>query len=405
MSEEWAERQRHTNHLARRLAGHIFSKQEVTAQQLYGFSRLAWVTSSDRGEAATYVNSTKIPALADVMGVDFSSLTLRQVASQIAQSLDDDPLYDLVLGDSGFTNFYNSYRNSVLTWINDNFSALAPLYKSAYSAKNDNTRLKIIEAIADIPGIPQANRPDVKMRPEFFLTPAFFVLDPEIRFPLINGNRSVRKLLKELNVLNSGLLSQYKAMASLYGTGGIVDAADLDQVGGDLPDFLSTNDRPATKKLLEKKDVQDNRALPLKDESDIDVLNKAGTISQRRIHNQLTNKLIETLKIFTLLEGRNDCCMFDALVKNYDGKNNDLLIEVKSSVETPQVRMAIGQLFNYWYALKGCEDQHLAVLLPERPNKKISEFLKWLDIGLIWFESNRIRTEDEWIEKTLLRIT
>lgn len=135
-----------------------------------------------------------------------------------------------------------------------------------------------------------------------------------------------------------------------------------------------------------KEDTKTNRTLPLKDEADVEAIKSAGTINQRRIHNQITNKLRESLTKFTVFEGNSDSCMFDALVKDYDGKKNDLLIEVKSSTEPPHVRMAIGQLFDYWFTLKGDKEPHLAVLLPERPSKEIENFLNWLGVGLLWFE-------------------
>jgi len=398
MSEDWAERQRQTNRLARRLYGHLLVRSEVTARQLYGLSKLAWITNSYKGDTAAYIDSTKIPALGDVLGADLSNNSLNQVANRIAEQLGDATLIDLVIDHSGFTNFYKAYRNSVFTWVEDNLSTLVQLYKAAYDSKSEKARLKIVEAITELPGIPKANHPEQLMKPEYFLTPAFFMLDPEIRFPLINGNKWVQNLLNALNVSDSGLVSQYRAMVALYGKGGIVDAADLDQVGKDLPDFLTTNQRKATKKLLEKKSTEADGELPLKDEADVEAIKRAGTITQRRIHNQLTNKLRSLLTKFTLLEGKSDSCMFDTLVKQYDSDRNDLLIEVKSSIESPHVRMAVGQLFDYWFTLKGDEEPHLAVLLPKRPSKDVENFLKWVDVGLMWFENNRLCTEDKWLQ-------
>lgn len=398
MSVNWAERQRHTNRLARALANYLFSQKKVTARQLYGLSKLAWITNSYEGDSAAYIASTKIPALGDVVGEDFSNSSLKQVAKVISRQYGNASLVDLVVGHSGFTNFYKAYRNSVLLWIEANIVKLVPLYRAAYAANSEEERLKIIKSIAGLPGIPKANHPEQLMRPEYFLTPAFFMLDPEIRFPLINGNEWVQNLLNTLEVADSGLVAQYRAMVALYGQGGIVDAADLDQVGRDLPDFLSTNKRNATKKLLENKGTESEDELPLKDEADVEAIKKAGTITQRRIHNQLTNKIRVSLTKFTLLEGRSESCMFDVLVKNYDGDNNDLLIEVKSSVDSPHIRMAIGQLFDYWYKLKGDEEPCLAVLLPERPTKEMSIFLEWLGVGLMWFQNDRLCTTSKWLK-------
>jgi len=397
MSDDWAERQRHTNRLTRRLAGHLFMGTEVTSRQLYGLSKLAWITNSYEGQAAAYIRSTKIPALGDVFGKDFSSASLEHVAKEIAEELDDDSLIELICVHSGFTNFYKAYRNSVFSWIEDNHSVLLPLYKSAFNSQSEQERLNLINAITKLPGIPKANHPDQQMRPEYFLTPAFFILDPDIRFPLINGNEWVQNLLSALEVADSDLPSQYKALVRLYGEGGIRDAADLDQVRRDLPDILTTSKRKATIKLLEKKNTADGE-LPLKDEADVEAIRKAGSITHRRIHNQLTNNLKKSLTKYTLLEGKSQSCMFDVLVKRYNNTGNDLLIEVKSSAESPHVRMAVGQLFDYWFALKGEEEPHLAVLLPERPADEVVSFLQWMDVGLMWFVNHRLCAEDDWLD-------
>lgn len=398
MSVDWADRQRNTNRLVRKIAGHLFTLGDVSARQLYGLSKLAWITNSYEGDAAAYITSTKIPALADVLKTDLSNKSLDEVANLTASRFGDRSLKSLVAGHSGFTNFYKAYRNSVFLWIETNYSVLLPLYKAAYEARSDQDRLGIVRAMSRLPGIPKANHPEHQMKSAYFLTPAFFSLDPEIRFPLINGNEGVRNLLNALKVADADLLSQYRAMVGLYGEGGISDAADLDQVGRDLPDFLTTKEKKATKKLLERKNTAEGVDLPLKDEADVEAIRRAGTVTQRRIHNRLTNKLRNSLSRFTLMEGNNDACMFDVLVQRYDSEGNDLLIEVKSSSESPQIRMAVGQLYDYSFTLKGDKEPHLAILLPERPTDEGIKFLQWLDVGLIWFEDELLCTEDRWLE-------
>lgn len=396
MSVNWAERQRRTNQLARLLARYVF-QADATPRKLYGLSKLSWITDSYEDDAAAYIRSTKIPALADIFEEDYATASLQEVASDIARKLDSPMVGDLVRQHTGFTNFYKAYRNSVYRWIETNYAALAPMYQKALNSKTDERRLEVVEGILSLPGIPKANHEEQRMRPEYFLTPTFFMLDPEIKFPLINGNEWVKKLLDALEVSDLGLVEQYRAMVGLYGVGGIIDAADLDQVGRDLPSFLTTGSQKATKQLLQSKATGDDANLPLKDESDVESIKKAGSITHRRIHNQLTNKLRDSLSAFTLLEGRDPDCMFDALVKNYDGDKNDLLIEVKSSTEAPHVRMAVGQLFDYWVRLKGQDVHHLAVLLPERPGADVVTLLAWLEVGLMWFEGEKLCVGNDWL--------
>ena len=398
MSVDWANRQRNTNYLVRKIAGYVFNQSEVTPSQLYGLSKLSWITNSYEGENASYIASTKIPALEDIFDIDFKSSSLEQVSQDIALIMKEPSISKMVQEHTGFTNFYKAYRNSSLRWVETNFDTLLPMYKSAYVAKSNIDRKRLIQAIQQTPGIPKANHAEQLMRAEYFLTPTFFLLDKEIKFPLINGNDGVKDLLKALGVQGDDLLKQYTSMVKLYGTGGIEDAADLDQIGCDLPDFIETERKKAKKGLLENKETKNKNKLPLKDEEDVEVIRKAGTIKQRKIHNQLTNMIRTSLSKYTLLEGRNNSCMFDVLVQKYNQKQ-DLMIEVKSSLEQSNIRMAVGQLFDYWYALKGDEELHIAILLPEEPDSACVKFLEWMDIGLMWFKKDKLCTKTEWLKQ------
>lgn len=89
--------------------------------------------------------------------------------------------------------------------------------------------------------------------------------------------------------------------------------------------------------------------------------------------------------------------MFDVLVTSYDKAKNDLLVEVKSSIESAHVRMAVGQIFHYSFVLKDNKDPHLAILLPHQPSAEIVSFLQSRRIGLLWFENHKLCTEDSWL--------
>jgi hypothetical protein len=329
MSVDWANRQRQTNYLVRRIAGYVFQQPEITPSHLYGLSKLSWITDSYEGEDAKYITSTKIPALENIFDKDYKSLSLVQISKDIAATLNDSSIARMVQEHTGFTNFYKAYRNSSFPWVKSNFNTLLPMYRAAYVAKSNKDRKKLIQAIQKIPGIPKANHPEQLMKPEYFLTPTFFMLDEEIKFPLINGNNGVKDLLKALEVQGSDLVTQYTSMIKLYGLGGINDAADLDQVGSDLPDFIETPKKKAKKSLLKTKDTKNTNNLTLKDEADIEVIRKAGTIKQRQIHNQLTNMILSSLSNYTLLEGLDKSCMFDVLVQNYSQKEDLMLISVQ----------------------------------------------------------------------------
>jgi hypothetical protein len=389
VSESWAERQRETNRLVRAAADYLFGKPSISGDQLYGLCKLTWITSSFDGADASYVRSTKIPALGHIFSRNYDAFGLDQVAADIASITGKQGIKRLIRAGTGFTNFYKAYRNSARLWISDNRDHLVPLFKAAHKLKTDDEGASLIRKLERLPGIPKANHLEQLMRPEYLLTPAFFSLDPRLRFPLINGNEGVRNLLSRLDVANASLEEQYRSMTALYGKAGIKDAADLDQTGRDLPDFIEIRGHKPTKRLLEAKPTQSNN-LPLKDESDVKSLQTARSITNKRIHNKLTNKLKVWLSDYTLLEGANKAALFDVLVKNYDGKNADLLIEVKSSIEPAHIRMAIGQLFDYWFRVKRDHERNVAILLPSAPTTDVQELLDALNIGVLWFSEDTL---------------
>lgn len=396
MSEIWSERERRTNRLTRRIADYLLVQRSVSPDQIYGLCKLTWITDNYSSVDAPYIWSTKIPALGDIFDRDYSDSTLKQVAADVSTILGSSAVADLVLSHTGFTNFYKAYRNSAGEWIAANFSLLLPLVKAAYSLTTDQEGLALARSMETLPGVPKANHEEQLMRPEYLLTPLFFALDQRIRFPLINGNKGVKNLLAALHVKNASLTSQYSSMIGLYGKGGIADAADLDQVGGDLPDFTEISGASPTKQLLQQKPT-DGTELPLKDESDIESLQQSRQLVHKRLHNRLTNMLKQHLSDFTLLEGCSNAAQFDTLVKDYNGDKDDLLIEVKSSAEPAQLRMAIGQLFAYWFRLKGETEPHLAVLLPSAPDTQLKRLLEWLDIGILWFSRDALETSTDWL--------
>lgn len=394
--EFWARRQRDTNRLARIMGRHVLDRRSPKADHLYALSKLSWITDSYEGTNAAYVASTKIPALGELLGKDYGrNTTLESVAEDATNAVGGTEIAQVLLEHTGFTNFYKAYRNSVRGWLHEHHAKLLPLFRASLEATSDRDRLRLVDALVTLPGIPKANHPLQTMRPEYFLTPVFFMLDPQIKFPIINGNKSVRTLLTKLGVEGTDLASQYKAMVALYGQRGVEDAADLDQLGRDLPDFLDSPGRKATKQLLQRRS-ENERDLSLKDESDYAAAREATTMVHRKIHNRLTNELRDCLgQRLTLIEGINDC-KFDVMVKRYNGQD-DLLIEAKSSAELPHLRMAVGQLLNYWFQLHADRDPHLAVLIPTRPSESVIRFLEWMDVGILWFEGKTLKTCTHWL--------
>lgn len=141
----------------------------------------------------------------------------------------------------------------------------------------------------------------------------------------------------------------------------------------------------------------EGKALTLKDDGDVAALAGARSYYQKRLHNVLTNEILRILHPRVMKEGMAPGPMYDVLIKNYDDADNDLLIEVKSSVEPAHVRMAVGQLYSYHVGRGAETNEHLAVLVPSQPNSGVSALLSWLDIGLLWINECRLFTSTSWL--------
>ncbi|WP_457324509.1 hypothetical protein [Roseateles sp. P5_E11] len=397
MSLLWGNRQRRTNQLIRALAPGILQQAPPDSQRLFALCRLTWITAAYDEISETYVSRLKIPALGDALEEDFSHLSIDSVATAVARQLGDQQLAEVVRSHTGFTNFYRAYRNSARGWMEANVAAVAMIFRRAFALTDDVEAETLARDIAALPGIPKANHPEQLMRPEYLLTPVCFALDPRLRFPIINGAPRVRSLLRRVGVTDHSIANQVRALVALIGRDGIEDAADLDQLGlAELIDIgRPTHESPRS--LLQPV-PEEGDALPLKDEEDIRRLQQALDVVQRRVHNRMTNDLRTALARWNVFEGRRADCRYDVLVGDYDGNKNDLLLEVKSTVDAAQVRMAIGQVFSYWHRLSGpTDDCHVAIVLPERPDVATAELLHWLEIGLLWFEDRQLRTGTEWL--------
>jgi hypothetical protein len=70
---------------------------------------------------------------------------------------------------------------------------------------------------------------------------------------------------------------------------------------------------------------------------------------------------------FVLKQGNKPDCMYDILVKCYDGRKRDLLIEAKPDPDHGAIRIAIGQLFDYRWHLPNRAGIDLVFLTITKP--------------------------------------
>lgn len=140
----------------------------------------------------------------------------------------------------------------------------------------------------------------------------------------------------------------------------------------------------------------DGRNLGLKDDHDVAVIQRASDVRMKRLHNQMTNALANLAGgSIVVLEGNRREAQFDALLLRYDGDEHDLLLEVKSSIDVPDIRLAVGQLLDYRRFLERPDHTHLGVLLPSRPSAHVLTFVDSLNhllgrelITVYWFQSS-----------------
>lgn len=390
MSRLWAERQRRTNRLVRYCYSYLHLRRRVNAETLYGFFQLTWITDSFEDEHAGYLKKAKIPALEAIYGQVFTSDNMQSIAEELAprfEARDRDLAGELISNHSGFTNFYKVYRNSARDWVRENVAAVKSITSTAYALKSDKEARRLAQKIEQLPPIrsPGGER---SMNAQYLTTPLVFALDPRLRFPIINGRDHVRNLLKKIGANNVSLPEQYDALTSLIGVGGIEDAADLDQVRGSIDKFVG---KAAGKSRLACPSGN-GKSLDLKDEQDYEVLKRNLSTTAKRLHNELTNRLLKELSDHTILEGQDPACRYDALVQDYD-EDGDLLIEVKSSTDIADVRMAIGQLFDYHRQLPDGRETSKAVLLPGAPDDNVRALIRYAGVGLMYFDEDGLHEE------------
>lgn len=384
LSSEWAKRQRLTNKLVRFCFEYLVKSKRVNAETIHALCRLTWITNGgDQQDSPSRLSATKIPALETIFRNDYSQVSLDDIARDIHEKsgVAESIVKPLIAQYTGFTNFYNAYRNSSLDWIRTNHRAIQSILAKAHKLESDNDGAVIAAEIGKLSNIPAPNRAR-STHPEYLLTPVCFCLDSRIRFPIINGSNNVTTLLREFKVFNAELVDKFSVLVALLGRNEIDDAADLDQLRS--WDASAVSGVKKQYKLVIKK----SKDLALKDQNDYEVLKKNLTVKAKRIHNELTNKLLKSFEN-KIIEGSDPQCRYDALIKNYDGEC-DLLIEVKSSIDITDVRMAIGQLLDYQRQLDNRDNTHRAVLLPKEPSQNVKDLLKFAEMNLLWFKGEEL---------------
>jgi hypothetical protein len=175
------------------------------------------------------------------------------------------------------------------------------------------------------------------------------------------------------------------ALSHLIGHNGIKHSFDLDV-------YASTADFTKIKRHRNLPSTSsDFRDVGLKSEIDSLARIAASRKRIRKLHNALTNRLLDYLMWrYTPQESE-----FDAVIPDWR-PGRKLLIEAKTASDGPggrtQIRQAIGQLFDYRHKFFNNEKEQvdLAVFLPKEPSPDIRALLRSLGIEVIWFKGKKL---------------
>jgi hypothetical protein len=384
--KEWYQTEKNTSVLLKAiLSSRVLD--DVSGDDVWNLLRLTWITLSKGQPSRDHWKRLKVLALADLwrQPVDvLSDLKTTVEAMRLPISVTEAAALP-----TGFVNFYNAWRKSSMEWCRVNRNKLiSVIHEASNLAPNDQSRFDLSTHIEGLPRVPLPGRAGRELAPGIILTPLIACLDPSSRFPIINGRAGVRRLLSALYLANRSLDDQVKGMINLIGQFGLSDSFMIDVLATDIIAVVpmvtalpKRSKRPANGRSSPR-----GKSLPILDEDERQAVQKSATVLYRNRHNKMTNALKKLLKKHQLIEGIEEYCRYDVLIKKYDETNRDLLIEVKPDADKGSIRIAIGQLFDYRRFLPHRAGTDLAILTMTRPQKTFLDLLFDLQISALWFD-------------------
>ena len=377
---DWVDRERRTARLIR--ACYVqYLGGSPSAGQVLALCKLTWITNGPDNTSAVVT-----PALSVLTGLHLTARDPSALGKELRRSGAPDDVVRPASKPVGYTNFYAGFRNIALDWIEAHQADVLAILRSVAEARNDD---EVRGAYAAVDQLPPLRRPRAgDMRAFGLLTPILACLDPRGRAPIINGRDAVKRRLGMLGLSSASLVEQYAGLKGLIGQAGIDDAFALDRAddkviekamkkaGRSPPAAPGGHGRPPPKPLQGRLD------------EDLEYLRSVDPITMKHRHNSMTNALLAACQAAAVVveEGSEQTCMFDALVRAYDGGERHLLIEVKTEDSPPMCRMAVGQLLDYRRQLGDRAAIDLAVLLPGTPSQEAMDFLGYVGVKVMWLD-------------------
>ncbi len=323
-----------------------------------------------------YTPKTKIEACNQLFNLD--CMTIEQICGKVT----DRKLKALLHRPSGFIGFYHPYRNTAKRWLRKNIEAATEIYDKTLKIQNDQDIISISRLIESLPKISRADSTAVKMGCESYLTPLLACLDPTSRFPIVNKAPWVVKFQQEMGIEDFAFKEKVESLLEIIDDYKLKDSIDLD--------IRCTSLVKKKIRQIQKEKADVNKELVKRDDRDVVYFTKTQRKEIVRTHRKIERVLVGLCnrKKLKLYEGVSSRCKYDALIKK-GNRRKDLLIEIKGSSDPSEIRLAIGQIFDYQYEL-GAPNKDLAILLPERPMDKYVDLCRKLDINVLWIHRKAI---------------
>lgn len=381
----WLARERRTGKLVRACYVRRLQGKTPTADQLHALCRLTWITKG-ADDIADNTHSVVTPALSTLLNLDLASSDPNSLGTELrAEGIPED-ICQPASGGVGFVNFYAAFRNTSRDWIAQNKQTIWAVFQAVAEATTDDEVRHAYAQVEALPPLPRRNAGDM---PCFnLLTPVLACLDRRERSPIINSREDVKRRLARLGLSNATLVEQYVGLKGLIGQAGIDGAFALDTASEEA--IEKALKKAGGGKPRPKLAPTAGKPLAERHDDDLEYLRSTDLVAMRKRHNRMTNALRTICEKLRLVveEGSEQTCLFDALVRAYQGTERHLLIEVKTETSPPFCRMAVGQLLDYRRHLPDAAAIDLAVLLPEKPPKEAADFFGYVGVSVLWLNSN-----------------
>lgn len=376
---EWYQAERNTADLLRSVVASR-DAETLSGDDIWRLMQLTWITTNGHDVSPNHWKKLKVPALAGLFG---KHPGIRDDLETAIRAMDLPPSVEkAAIRETGVVNFRRVWRNSARTWCRKNRDSLRSIIRGIAIPRSvsDEERMALAAQIEALPRIESPNH-KVDARAVLAVSPLVAFLDPQHRFPIINGRENVTKLLSKLGLTTSGLEDQVRHLTGLIGKWGIDDALLIDVFPEKVAE-LATAPPPSASRNTGQGST---KPLPDYDEEERIATQKAGKIHYRNRHHKMTTALKRIFAGFVLTARYDPECKYDVLIENYDQKGRSLLIEAKPDPDKAAIRIAIGQLLDYRRFLERPAAADAAVLTISSPSRSHIDLLNELQITAIWY--------------------